>query len=146
MPSKKRKGQYLIIEEVLLFLIGTLLIGGIIFMNSSFRKSTSDFFVGEESDLIINELELVTLMLDQMNVSGSVALNIPNKLHDKKYILYQNGTKRDEIILSDEDFHFQKRYKLNRNITLSQVFESDTEYFLVQKNKTSITGRGVYNY
>ena len=142
---KYKKGQVPIIEEVLLFLVGIAVLVGFIYLNNVFLDKTSDYFLDIESDLQIYNIDYILLFLNNTELRGSVILNMPKKIHDKYYYLYQTNPNNIGVFIPDKQI--RNLYNLSNNIYLDQQYHSGMNYFMMYVNNTGhIHARGVSNY
>ncbi len=137
-----KKAQTPLIEEILLFFLGFLIMIGYLYLNDTFKQSTSTYFADLQSELYINSIDFSLFFLKNTNLTGYIKLNLPKRIYDKDYQLYKEGDKG--IVLYIPETNRLYSYNLSYKYNMSVPYLSTSNYMLISSNSTqgSIDIRG----
>lgn len=88
----KRKGQYMIVEVIILFSVGLVILVGVIMVFSSMNKRISEPLQAQQLEEVANIISARALDLIKLNSSGSYfVLKVPQQVAGTGYTIFGNG-------------------------------------------------------
>ena len=138
----RRKGQYLAIEEVLLFGMGIAIFGGTLLLVTDFREEittkTSVLQLGEVSQNIANDLTIIRLM----GLDSELTSTIPKLIAGSSYTIVGSENSNELLVYTDSGMYVQ----VNTSITVSGTVKSSYGKINIKNVNQKAIMRGVTNY
>ena len=107
MSFKKRKGQNLVLEEVILMSMGIIILVGLTSVFSLTKDEVSSAIQEQEAKHIGNYIKGHISEMTLNNITGTIDLNIPKQINGRYYIIqgYETATKK-ELSITFNDFSY----------------------------------------
>lgn len=103
---RKRKGQYLILEEMLVFSIGIMVTISLLSTFHLFRRETKDGATKNQAELIANSVASSVFNLVQTEGSGKAEISVPKHIAgDLYYVDLEDGLV--EVTIQGEEYKSQ---------------------------------------
>lgn len=140
--NHKRKGQYLAIEEVLLFGMGVVIFSGTLLLVNNFREivtvETGTIQLEEVTQNIVNDIHALSLL----GVNSQLMLTIPKDIAGETYNIVGAVNNNELIIYTPSGMYVQA----NTSIRVLGTVSSSHGKLNIQHMGTNIIMRGVTNY
>ena len=104
MIFRKRKGQSMVIEEVILMSMGVIILIGLTSIFTMTKNEVSTAIQKEETSHVGNFIKGHMNRMILNNITGVISLSLPRKINNEYYIIqgYESGVKKEFfIMLSD---------------------------------------------
>ncbi len=98
-PYRKRKGQTLILEEVMMFALGILIIIGMIFIFDEINNGILEFVEKGEAEEVNSYIKSHIMSLKNMDCTKChITIKIPEYIGGKEYTIYGEENKKKILI------------------------------------------------
>lgn len=140
--TKARKGQTLILEEMMMFTLGIMIVAGTIFIFSEVNNEILEFVREEQAEEINSYIKSNIATLESMNCTQChITLEIPEQIGGHAYTIYGEEDKK-KILLHDNEKLWNEK-----NLSVELYGTSHGSRMLrLEYNDGVITMRGVNNY
>lgn len=140
--KKKRKGQILIIEEMMMFALGALIIIGIIFIFKVVNDGILEFVQDGQTEEINGYIKAHIVSLNSMNCTRChITVKIPETISGEEYTIYGAENKKKILIHNDDRIWSEK------NLSVDVVGLSyGSKMLRLEYNDGVIFMRGVNDY
>ena len=114
LQSKKRKGQILIIEEVMMFALGALIIVGIIYIFDMVNDGVLEFVQDGQTEEIGGYIKAHVVLLNSMNCTRChITIKIPETIGGEEYTIYGMENKKSILIHNDDRIWSEKNVSVD---------------------------------
>ena len=138
----KRKGQYLAIEEVLLFGMGVIIFSGTLLLVNNFRESVAiesgTLKLEEVTQNIVNDVHALNLM----GVNSQITVTIPKNIAGEVYTILGTVSNNEIIIYTPSGMFVQA----NTSMCVLGTVSSSYGKVNLQNMGENVIIRGVTNY
>lgn len=138
MFKRKSKGQYLIVEEVLIFSIGLIIVLGFFSTFQYFSKETKSNAVREQLEVVGSYIKSKVVETVQMDGTGKISVDLPHKLAGDSYAVYLNS-KGIEMTSSSGKSYASGIYGLEGSYNFNGKILSDVKDVYLKKSGNNIT-------
>ncbi len=140
--TKSRKGQVLILEEMMMFLLGIMIVAGIIFISSEINDEILEFVREGQAEEVSGYIKSNIATLESMNCTQChITLEIPEQIGGHAYTIYGEEDKKKILIYDNEKLWNEK------NLSVELYGTSHGSRMLrLEYNNGIVTMRGVNNY
>ena len=132
MMFKKRKGQNIVIEEVLLVGMGIILLIGLTSVFTMAKDEISISIQKQEASQIGNYINGHINRLALNNITGTMTIPIPSEVNDRYYMIegYESGAKKEFFIMLSA--HVQN---INTSVPVKGIATSQNGLLFINHSK-----------
>ncbi|MFH1127276.1 MAG: hypothetical protein V1718_04170 [archaeon] len=143
LASKKvRKGQVLVLEEMMMFTLGVIIIAGVIFIFNSLNDKILEFVQDEQAEEINGYLKAYIASLDSMDCTQChVTIRLPDEIGGEAYTILGEDSKK-RILIHDNNKIWNEK---NISVELQGISYADNMLRL-EFDDGKVLMRGVNNY
>lgn len=140
--KRRKKGQYLVIEEILLFGMGLAIFGGTLLIAENFKEGTtqtiSEIKIMEVSQVLLNGI----YTLQKINNTAKITMNIPETIASEEYVIVGSKNQKELVIYNSKEVFV----KIKTPVYVSGTVHSTNGKILLMTNGSKVFIRGVFNY
>ncbi|MCK4551007.1 MAG: hypothetical protein KAT91_03560 [Candidatus Aenigmarchaeota archaeon] len=140
--KRRRKGQYLAIEEILLFGMGLAIFGGTLLITDNFKEDTtqtiSEIKLMEVSQVVLNGIYTV----QKINSTTKITIDIPKKIASEEYVIVGSENQKELVVYNSK----KVLVKAKTPVKVSGTVHSTNGKILLMTDGSKVFMRGVSNY
>ena len=140
--KKMRKGQVLILEEMMMVTLGILIVAGVIFIFNDVNDKILEFAREQQAEEVNSYVKSYIVTLESMNCTHChITLEIPEQIGGRTYTILGEGDKKKILIHDNEGLWNEKDLSVEL-FGLSQ----GSRMLRLEYNDGIVMMRGVDNY
>lgn len=140
--KKIRKGQVLVLEEMMMFTLGVIIIAGVIFIFNALNDKMLEFVREEQAEEINGYLKAYVESLESMDCTQChITIIIPGEIGGVTYTILGEDSKKRILIHDDDEIWNEK----DLSVELLGLSKGDNMLRL-EFNDGKVLMRGVNNY
>lgn len=135
------KGQFKIVNELLIFAIGIGIAVVIIFIFQTVRDVTSNIAIKDQAEEVANLLSSYILKANQSGSYYEARIKLPEKIGGHNYYIKikdKNGKAILAIVTSTGYSFSQELFNIDKNKIITETIPSSAEYIIISSNETNI--------
>ncbi len=140
--KRRKKGQYLAIEEILLFGMGLAIFGGTLLITDSFKEDTtqtiSEIKIIEVSQVVLNGIYAI----QKINSTTKITIDIPKKIASEEYVIVGSESQKELVVYNSKEVFV----KTKTPVMVSGTVHSTNGKILLMTDGSKVFMRGVSNY
>lgn len=138
MKRQWKKGQNIVVEEVLVFGIGLVLALGLFTTFQTFGNQAQTSVAREKLSTIASYVRATIMQATQIHGSGKVFMSVPHELSGSSYLIDLN-TSQLAVVSADGHSHAMQLHGVESTYALQGQAHSEADRIFVEKNGQNIT-------
>jgi hypothetical protein len=140
MISRRRKGQYLVIQEVLVYGMGLFMLIGVLSTFTYMKNTIQDSIRETQLEVVSNTITNGLMELKDLDEPSQVTLNVPAEITDKQYTVTTSLIGSLYILTVTDG---QLTHKQLLRIPVNDSVIRGSEQIIITKSNNEIKLRGV---
>ncbi|MDY6770906.1 MAG: hypothetical protein SV186_03030 [Candidatus Nanohaloarchaea archaeon] len=136
MNFTTRKGQYAVVEQVILFALGVAILSGFLTAFNGFSRDVKSDAIQEQSALMAQVVASHTAHLVSTHANGELSFSIPDSLAGENYII--NFTDGGVAVIVGDTSHLSTIYGITETYRLRGSVSSEYETAVISIEQDTI--------